>query len=179
MIKIHGKDYVEVWERVKEFHKKYPNGSIQFELISFKDDIVIGKAHVYPDIENTIRKFTGHAYENVNSSQINKKSALENCETSAVGRALGFLDIGLNGSISTADEVQNAIHQQNVGYVTEEQKNRYQELINHKYFDGKKMETNKWWATLKSEKQAESGLVFMLKRVNEYDEKQAKKEGKK
>ena len=89
------------------------------------------------------------------------------------------MDIGLNGSISTADEIQNAIHQQNVGYVTEEQKARYQELINHKYFDGKKMETNKWWATLKSEKQAESGLVFMLKRVNEYDEKQAKKEGKK
>ena len=71
-VKIHGKDYVEVWERTKEFHKRYPNGSIRTELIKFENDVVIMKAHVYPDVSDTIRKFTGWAYENVNSSQINK-----------------------------------------------------------------------------------------------------------
>ena len=178
-VKIHGKDYVEVWERTKEFHKRYPNGSIRTELIKFENDVVIMKAHVYPDVSDTIRKFTGWAYENVNSSQINKTSALENCETSCVGRALGFLDIGLNGSISTAGEVENAIHQQNVGYVTEEQKERYQQYLSHKCCDGKRNETNKWWATLRAEKQAEAGLKHMVKRINEHDEKKAKKASKK
>ena len=174
-VKIHGKNYVTVDERVEEFHKRFPNGSIQTELIRFEGGIAITKTHVYPDIENSTRKFTGYAYEEVGSSNINKFSALENCETSSCGRALGFLGIGLNGSIATADEVANAVHKQNVGVVTNEQKERYQEYLQHKYFDGKRNETNKWWLTLKSEKAAESGLVFMLKRINEYNEKKGKK----
>ena len=178
-VKIHGKDYITVDERVQEFHKKYKNGSIQTNLVSFEGGVVIIKAHIYPDVSDTMRKFTGYAYEEIGSSQINKTSALENCETSAVGRALGFLNIGLGGSIASANEVQNAVHQQKVGRVSEEQKARYHELINHKCFEGMKNETNKWWKTLNSEKAAEAGLVHMLKRVNEYNEKKAKKVGSK
>ena len=129
-VKIHNKKYVEVWERTQEFHKRYKNGSIQTELKSFEDGVVIMETCVFPDVENTLRKFTGWAYEKVGSSQINRLSALENCETSAVGRALGFLDIGLNGSISTADEVLQAIHQQEYT-ITDEQKERYQEYLTH------------------------------------------------
>ena len=111
-VKIHGKDYITVDERVQEFHKKYKNGSIQTKLVSFEGGVVIIKAHIYPDVSDTMRKFTGYAYEEIGSSQINKTSALENCETSAVGRALGFLNIGLGGSIASANEVQNAVKQQ-------------------------------------------------------------------
>ena len=55
---------------------------------------------------------TGHAQEDKASSNINKTSYVENCETSAVGRALGFLGIGIETSIATADEVAMAIAKQ-------------------------------------------------------------------
>jgi len=114
-VKIHGKDYITVDERVNEFHNRYENGKIESELILnpiIDSEIWIIKTIVTPDVDKPERTFTGYAYERESSSQINKTSALENCETSAVGRALGFLNIGLSGSIATADEVANAIHQQ-------------------------------------------------------------------
>ena len=143
-VEIHGKQYITVNERVVEFHKLYPNGSIRTDLIEFTDRFII-KAEVCPDVTDRMRIFTGYAYEMVGSSQINKTSALENCETSAVGRALGFLGIGLMGSIATADEVENAIHQQEAHNVTEQQKDKYQKLLAHKCFEGKKKKTNEWW----------------------------------
>ncbi|MAH43698.1 hypothetical protein CL614_08340 [archaeon] len=109
---IHGKEYVTVDERVQEFHETHPNGKIETNLITSVDGKFIVKAFVTPNVEVSERVFTGLAYEEVGSSQINQTSALENCETSAVGRALGFLGIGLIGSIATGDEVANAIHQQ-------------------------------------------------------------------
>ena len=53
-------------------------------------------------------KSTGYAYEKEGSTFINKTSFIENAETSAVGRALGFLGIGIDAAIASADEVQNA-----------------------------------------------------------------------
>ena len=143
-IKIHGKDYVLVNERVQEFHRLYPNGSIRTDLVEFTDRFIV-KAEICPDVSDRMRIFTAYAYEMVGSSQINKTSALENWETSAVGRALGFLNIGIDGSIASADEVKNAIHQQEAHNVTEQQKDKYQELLKHKCFDGKKKATNDWW----------------------------------
>ena len=109
---IHGKEYATVDERVAEFHKLYPNGNLVFKLLKSSEGMFVGKATATPDVDKPERYFTGHAYEVIGSTQINKTSALENCETSAHGRALGFLNIGLNGSIATGDEVANAIHQQ-------------------------------------------------------------------
>ena len=149
-IKIHGKDYVLVNERVQEFHKLYPNGSIRTDLVEFTDRFIV-KAEICPDVSDRMRIFTAYAYEMVGSSQINKTSALENCETSAIGRCLGFLNIGIDGSIASADEVQNAIHQQEAHNVTEQQKNKYQELLKHKCFEGKKKKTNDWWALVYDE----------------------------
>ena len=143
-IKIHGKDYVLVNERVQEFHRLYKNGSIRTDLIEFSDRFIV-KAEVCPEVSDRMRIFTGLAYELVGSSQINKTSALENCETSAVGRALGMLGIGIDGSFASADEVNNAIHQQKEHSVTEQQKDKYQELLKHKCFEGKKKKTNDWW----------------------------------
>ena len=65
-----------------------------------------------------------------------------------MGRALGMLGIGIDGSIASADEVQNAIHQEEAHNVTEQQKNKYQELLKHKCFEGKKKATNDWWALI-------------------------------
>ena len=110
-IKIKGNDYVMVNERVLEFHKLYPNGSIKTDIIEMTERCIT-KTTVTPDVANPERCFTGIAYEMEGSSFINKTSFIEQCETSSTGRALGFLGIGVDESIATAEEVGNAIKQQ-------------------------------------------------------------------
>ena len=57
---------------------------------------------------------SGHAKEDMDGSRINQRNHVENCETSAVGRALGFLGIGISeGSIASYEEVANAIANKN------------------------------------------------------------------
>lgn len=108
-VQIKGKDYIEVDQRVLAFHELYPNGRIVTQLLNDNGTRCVFLANVY-DKESLIA--TGHAFEDRNSGYINKTSYLENAETSAVGRALGFLGIGVIGSIASADEVRNAIEQQ-------------------------------------------------------------------
>ncbi len=112
-IEIHGKEYVQVHERVMEFHKLYKNGKIETDIIEMTDRFIT-KTKVTPDVDKPERYFTGIAYEKEGENFINKTSALENCETSSCGRALGFLSIGIDTSIATAEEVDNAIHQQKI-----------------------------------------------------------------
>jgi len=109
-VDIKGKKYVEVHERVKYFRDNFKDWTIETEIKSIESGVCIIKAIILN--ENGIIKSTGHAYEKENSSFINKTSYIENCETSAVGRALGFLNIGIDTSIATSEEVQNAIKQQ-------------------------------------------------------------------
>lgn len=114
---IKGKDYIEVNERIKAFRMLYPTGSIQTEILSNANGVVIMKAIVgYYNDDATILKVlgTGTAYEKEDSTFINKTSYIENCETSAVGRALGMAGIGINSSVASADEVINAINNQNI-----------------------------------------------------------------
>lgn len=181
-VKIHGKNYITVDERVEEFHKRYPNGSIKTDLVEFDGERVITKTTAIPDVENPERRFTGWAYEMVGSTNINKTSALENCETSSCGRALGFLAIGLNGSIATADEVQNAIDQQKNTKVTEQQKDDYQKLLAHKCFTGKKKEMNDWWVKIYDQpnpnKSADVCLKKLKKRIDEFENPKKEEEVK-
>ena len=118
-IDIHGKPYVMVKDRVIHFNKEYPNGCIRSKLVDRIDSVVIFESTVIPDIDKPERYFTGHAEEEIGSSQINKTSALENCETSAVGRALAMMGIGADESFASADEVSNAVFQQNAQEATD------------------------------------------------------------
>ena len=104
-------DYVQVNERIEKFYEKYPNGSIQTEIASLENGVVIFKAYAYRD-EADVRPATGHAYEKEGSSFINKTSYIENCETSAVGRALAMLGFEIKKSIASKEEVENAKLQQ-------------------------------------------------------------------
>ena len=104
-------DYVSVNERLEKFYERYPNGSIQTELISNENGVAIFKAFAYRD-ENDTKPATGHAYEKEGSSFINKTSYIENCETSAVGRALAMLGFEIKKSIASKEEVENAKLQQ-------------------------------------------------------------------
>ena len=84
-ISIHGKEYVMVADRVKYFNENYPNGSIQTHLCSdTQNQTIVIKAKVTPDHEKQERYYTGYAQEVIGQGNINKTSAMENCETSAV-----------------------------------------------------------------------------------------------
>lgn len=111
---IKGKDYAEVNQRIKAFRMVYPNGFILNEMTSNDNGVCIFKSLVgYYDDGNQIVLGTGTAYEKENSTFINKTSYIENCETSAVGRALGMAGFGIDTSIASAEEVVNAITNQN------------------------------------------------------------------
>ncbi len=114
-VNIKGKAYVEVNERVKYFRDNYKNWSIETELLSNEERVCVFKAIVKD--ENGVVKATGHAYEKEDDkrSLVNSTSYIENCETSAVGRALGMLGIGIDTSIASAEEVENAIKNQTNG----------------------------------------------------------------
>ena len=102
-----GKEYVEVNQRVTAFRMVYPTGSITSEILSLENGVCVIKATCAD--ENGQILGTGHAYEKENSSFINKTSYIENCETSAVGRALGMAGFGIDTSICSAEELQNAV----------------------------------------------------------------------
>ena len=104
---IKGKDYVEVNQRVLAFRKLVPNGTISSEILSIGNGVVVIKATVLNEDGAVLA--TGISYEKENSTFINKTSYIENCETSAVGRALGFAGFGISTSIASADEVQTAM----------------------------------------------------------------------
>lgn len=103
------KKYVMVNERLNGFRKVCPDGQIVTEILSITPDAVTIRAAVMVD---GVTLATGTAYEERQSSYINQSSYVENCETSAVGRALGFLGIGIDDSMASADEVANAMVQQ-------------------------------------------------------------------
>lgn len=106
---IKGKQYAEVPQRIQAFRKLYPEGFIRSEIVSLVGGVCVIKAEV--GIDDKILG-TGLAYEKEGSTFINKTSYIENCETSAVGRALGMLGIGSETSVASAEEVLNAMEQQ-------------------------------------------------------------------
>ena len=109
---IKGKQYVEVNERVKAFKSlsEYKDMSLETEIVHLTDDSCVVRAIIKDQSGRTLA--TGMAQEDKSSSRINQTSYVENCETSAVGRALGFMGIGIETSIATADEVDMAIKKQ-------------------------------------------------------------------
>ena len=142
-IKIHGKDYVLVNSRIKEFRSnpKYNDYGLEtdktldewFEYTDKKTGEILqdNRVEFKCIITNASGKTVsnGTARELRSSSYINKTSHIENCETSAVGRALGFFGIGIDTSIASADEVINAVNNQpdkkedNRAWLNENQKN--------------------------------------------------------
>ena len=107
---IKGKQYSEVSQRIKAFRLVHPSGCITTEIIDMNNGIVTMKASVFDEQNHLLG--TGFAQEKENSSFINKTSYIENCETSAIGRALGMCGYGVDVSVASAEEVQNAIHNQ-------------------------------------------------------------------
>lgn len=112
IVPIHGKQYKTVAYRVNEFRSQYPEYTVSTELVEANETLVVMKAGISNEQGRLLA--TGFAEEVRAASKINRTSALENAETSAIGRALAAL--GLAGTeYASADEVANAITQQNDG----------------------------------------------------------------
>lgn len=105
-ISIHGKQYLTVAERVNSFREKNPNWGIETEIVSNDAEIIIMKAVIKDESGRVVG--TGYAEEQRNSSHINKTSALENGETSAIGRALACIGYG-GEQYASANEVSEAV----------------------------------------------------------------------
>lgn len=107
---IQSKDYAEVNQRIKAFRMCHPNGTITTEIISIENGVVLMKASVFDEEGKVLG--SGYAYEKENSTFINQTSYIENCETSAVGRALGMCGFGIDTSVASYEEVSNAMANQ-------------------------------------------------------------------
>jgi hypothetical protein len=101
-------NYVPVHERIEKFYAKYPNGRIttNYLLEAADGDNCVFKASVFREKDDAEPSATGHAYEINGSSYINKTSYIENCETSAIGRALANLGIEVQRGIASREEMQ-------------------------------------------------------------------------
>ena len=112
---IRGKQYVEVNERIKFFRQedRYKDWTIMSEFTVLDSEQCVCKTTIADATGRVIA--TGHAHEVQGASNINKTSYVENCETSAIGRALAMLGIGIDTSIASANEVKDAIAKQDSG----------------------------------------------------------------
>lgn len=110
IVNIRGKEYQTVAYRVQIFREKHPDWTLSTEVLHRDQDCVVIRASILD--ESGRLRATGHSEEYRKATQINRTSALENAETSAIGRALAGLGIG-GTEFASANEVQNAIAQQN------------------------------------------------------------------
>lgn len=125
-VSIKGKQYVLVSDRVLYFNENYPTGSIETKLLSEPDAVrvvvratvtipiavegkeVVADRFVMDVSGRGYRSFTGHSQAVIGEGMVNKTAALENAETSAVGRALAMMGIGVIESIASVDEIRKA-----------------------------------------------------------------------
>lgn len=107
-------DYVTVNTRIERFYTKYPEGAIRTVLLSDPGaKTVVLRAEVYRDyhdIENPIS--VGHAHEIEGVGMVNQTSAMENCETSAVGRALAMAGFEVTKGVASREEMAGAARRQ-------------------------------------------------------------------
>ena len=132
-VNIKGKQYVEVNERLRYFRENYKDFALTSEVLEKTDKAILIRASVINDKGVVVA--SGMAEEEKGSTFINKTSYVENCETSAWGRALGNFGIGIDTSVASANEVNNAITNQTKSSTAKEEKVALMELNDEKMLD--------------------------------------------
>jgi hypothetical protein len=108
-------DYEPVSSRIDRFYAKYPAGRILTEIVARGDNDWVVKALAYRREKDTEPSATGFAQEIVGSNPVNRTSALENCETSAIGRALANLGFDAKGQRASREEMEKVERQNSAG----------------------------------------------------------------
>ena len=106
VVNIRGREYTTVAKRVQDFRERHPEWTLQTDIIHRDVDCVVMRATISDELGRV--RANGHAEEYRKASEINRTSALENCETSAIGRALAALGFG-GTEFASADEVARAV----------------------------------------------------------------------
>lgn len=109
VVNIRGKEYKTVALRVQEFREQFKEYALVTDVVQLDQEQCVIKATVLNELNRVVA--TGLAQEFRKASQINGTSYVENCETSAIGRALACLGLG-GQEFASANEVLNAMHQQ-------------------------------------------------------------------
>lgn len=101
-------DYEPVEDRLRKFWTQYPNGRVVTELVSHADGQWVFRAEVYRDADDLRPFAVGYAHEVQTSRGVNSTSAAENCETSAIGRALSNGNFAPKGKRPSREEMSKA-----------------------------------------------------------------------
>jgi hypothetical protein len=102
-------DYEPVEVRLEKFIKDYPSFRISTELEVVEASRYIVKAYLFKNAEDGVAWATGYAEETVTSRGVNQTSALENCETSAIGRALANAGYAPKGKRPSREEMSKVV----------------------------------------------------------------------
>ena len=102
-------DYETVEVRLEKFIKDYPDFRIATELEVCEKDRYIVKAYLFKDAQQSLALSTGLAEEKVTDRGVNQTSALENCETSAIGRALANAGYAAKGKRPSREEMTKVV----------------------------------------------------------------------
>jgi hypothetical protein len=110
------KNYEEVKDRIARFLKEYPDGRIITNMEKLSDDakVVFFSAKIYKNKTEQKSKLplaTGFAYEREGTSPVNRTSHVENCETSAIGRALANMGFIKGGTRPSKEEMSKVVRQ--------------------------------------------------------------------
>lgn len=136
-----GKNYVMVHSRIMGFRELCPDGAITTDIIHLDEVKVVMKTTITDEDGRVLG--TGIASEKFDDSFITKTSAFEVCETSSVGRALGMLGIGIDSSMASAEELANAITQQDIA--SEAEKAAFVTLCKMKNVDAEELLKSVGW----------------------------------
>ena len=166
---IKGKQYVDVSQRQQAFRQLFPNGNIKKEMIEFNAErgYCLIKATIFDAEGNELA--SDFAYEERNSSMINKTSFVENCSTSAAGRALGSLGIGSTENIASVEEMTNAFEAQEVIRQTEKIIDSIIEIAGGNLFPGNRLEDLDYETLVRLKKDIAKKIVQQPENVSNFN----------
>jgi hypothetical protein len=105
-------DYETCEVRLDKWWKENPDGRVATELISFQNGQYIVQAYLYRTFADSVAYSTGLAEEKISDRGVNSTSALENCETSAIARALANANYAAKGKRASRSEMTKVVRQQ-------------------------------------------------------------------